>query len=226
MIAKSDSDMSVQTTPKRVGRPTGKSDARAQLILRARELFTSMPYDKVSTRLIAEKAGVNSAMIRYYFGNKEGLFETMVRETMDPLRQKMHELQKRGDQATLLDMMSMQMTQMKEMPDFPKLVFQGMHMPASAVQRQLLVKVFSEMMDTEHHRIFAKMSESALLRDGLDPKMARLSVISLIMFPFLAPAPMLELHGIELDDEFLEGYLSHNIDLITNGFMKPGATID
>ncbi|ORT48226.1 TetR family transcriptional regulator [Vibrio sp. qd031] len=218
--------MSEQANKKSVGRPTGKSDAREQLILRARELFISMPYDKVSTRLVAEKAGVNSAMIRYYFGNKEGLFETMVRETMEPIRHNIQEMRKRHDQVSLLDIMSMHMNQMRQMPDFPKLVFQSMHMPASAVQRQLMVKVFSEMMDTDHHRIFAKMSKSALLREGLDPKMARLSVISLLMFPFLAPAPMLELHGIELDDEFLEGYLSHNIDLITKGFMKPGATID
>jgi AcrR family transcriptional regulator len=185
-----------------------------------------MPYDKVSTRLVAEKAGVNSAMIRYYFGNKEGLFETMVRETMEPLKNKMHELQKRGDQVTLHNIMSMQMNQMKQMPDFPKLVFQGMHMPATAVQRQLLVKVFSELVDSGQNRIFAKMSNSELLREGLDPRMVRLSVISLIMFPFLAPAPMLELHGIELDDEFLEGYLAHNLDLLSKGFMKPGATID
>ncbi len=218
--------MTKQPAKKRVGRPTGKSDARDQLILRARELFTSMPYDKVSTRLIAEKAGVNSAMIRYYFGNKEGLFETMVRETMEPLRHKMHELQKKGDQITLLDIMSMQMNQMKEIPDFPKLVFQGMHMPATAVQRKLLVKVFSELVDTGQNRIFMKMANSDILRDGLDPKMTRLSVISLIMFPFLAPAPMLELHGIELSDEFLEGYLSHNFDLLTKGFMKPGASIE
>jgi len=28
---------------------------------------------RVTTRLIAEKAGANISMIRYYFGNKEGL---------------------------------------------------------------------------------------------------------------------------------------------------------
>ena len=50
-----------------------------------------MAYDKVSIRLIAQKAGVNSSLIRYYFGNKEGLFETMLRETLAPMFERNNE---------------------------------------------------------------------------------------------------------------------------------------
>ena len=56
---------------RKVGRPTKQTDARKLLIDSARDLFIVQSYDKVSTRLIATKAGVNVAMIRYYFGNKE-----------------------------------------------------------------------------------------------------------------------------------------------------------
>lgn len=35
--------------------------------------------------MIAEKAGANISMIRYYFGNKEGIYEEMIHETLKPL---------------------------------------------------------------------------------------------------------------------------------------------
>ncbi|MCP4320660.1 MAG: TetR/AcrR family transcriptional regulator [Alteromonadales bacterium] len=53
-----------------IGRPdkTG-NDARQLLIDADRKKFVSKSYDKVSIRELAKTAGVNSAMIRYYFQN-------------------------------------------------------------------------------------------------------------------------------------------------------------
>lgn len=65
---------SAQNVPleqKKVGRPTGgESDARKRLIDASRQLFIRLPYEKVSTRLVAERADVNIALIRYYFKSK------------------------------------------------------------------------------------------------------------------------------------------------------------
>lgn len=58
---------------------------RARLLKAALDSFLCDDYHKVTTRLIAERAGTNVAMIRYYFGNKEGLYEEMIRDTMAPL---------------------------------------------------------------------------------------------------------------------------------------------
>lgn len=58
---------------------------RERLLQAALDSFLDDDYHKVSTRLIADKAGANVAMIRYYFGNKEGLYEEMIRETLQPL---------------------------------------------------------------------------------------------------------------------------------------------
>ena len=56
-----------------------------RLLAAARECFLADDYHKVTTRAIAEKAGANVSMIRYYFGNKEGLYEEMIRYTLTPL---------------------------------------------------------------------------------------------------------------------------------------------
>ena len=92
-------------TSRKVGRPSYSIDARQKLIDHARELFTVMAYDKVSTRMIANKADVNVAMIRYYFGSKEGLFETMLRETLKPMKKQMELMVKESSQKNFLDIM-------------------------------------------------------------------------------------------------------------------------
>jgi AcrR family transcriptional regulator len=58
---------------------------RERLLKAALDSFLSDEYHKVTTRLIADKADANISMIRYYFGNKEGLYEEMIRDTMSPL---------------------------------------------------------------------------------------------------------------------------------------------
>ena len=58
---------------------------RARLLKGALDCFLTDDYHRVTTRLIAERAGANVSMIRYYFGSKEGLYEEMIRETLSPL---------------------------------------------------------------------------------------------------------------------------------------------
>jgi AcrR family transcriptional regulator len=58
---------------------------RTRLLKAALECFLADEYHKVTTRLIAEKADANISMIRYYFGSKEGLYEEMIRDMLNPL---------------------------------------------------------------------------------------------------------------------------------------------
>ena len=53
------------------------SEKQVQLIEAAEKLFAAKGFDGTSVRDIADTAGVNLAMISYYFGSKEKLFEAM-----------------------------------------------------------------------------------------------------------------------------------------------------
>ena len=50
------------------------AQARLKLLEQATRVFAAKGYAGASTREICEAAGVNLSAIRYYFGNKEGLF--------------------------------------------------------------------------------------------------------------------------------------------------------
>lgn len=53
------------------------SDKQLQIIETAERLFADKSYDGTSVRDIAEAAGINVAMISYYFGSKEKLLEAL-----------------------------------------------------------------------------------------------------------------------------------------------------
>lgn len=56
----------------------GAEATSAVIIQAAAELFSARGYDGSSTRDIAEKAGVNVALINRYFGSKAGLFDAAI----------------------------------------------------------------------------------------------------------------------------------------------------
>lgn len=59
-----------------------KEGAEEKIIQAARKLFTERGFDSVKTRDIAAEAGINLALLNYYFRSKENLFEIIMKENM------------------------------------------------------------------------------------------------------------------------------------------------
>jgi AcrR family transcriptional regulator len=66
------------------GRRPGKSTTRQELLDAAREVFADRGVDGATTREIAQRAGVDPAMIAHYFGSKGGLFDAVTALQVDP----------------------------------------------------------------------------------------------------------------------------------------------
>jgi AcrR family transcriptional regulator len=56
------------------GRPRGTTNTQADILAAARRRFLAEGYDAVTLRAIALDAGVDVALISYYFGSKKGVF--------------------------------------------------------------------------------------------------------------------------------------------------------
>jgi AcrR family transcriptional regulator len=63
-----------------------------QIIDKAIELFGNKGFDNTSIRELSHEAGINIAMINYYFGSKEKLFAAMVERKSVYMKGKMEEL--------------------------------------------------------------------------------------------------------------------------------------
>lgn len=66
------------------GRRAGSSTAKADILEAARELFAEVGYDRATIRAIAARAGVDVALVSYYYGNKKGLFRGVMSMPVDP----------------------------------------------------------------------------------------------------------------------------------------------
>src|ERR1700730_14879204 len=62
------------------------AEKQLQIIEAAEKLFSIKGIDGASIRDIAEEAGVNLAMISYYFGSKEKLMEAIFEQRMGHVR--------------------------------------------------------------------------------------------------------------------------------------------
>ncbi|WP_297483182.1 TetR/AcrR family transcriptional regulator [uncultured Photobacterium sp.] len=206
---------------RRSGRPIIDLNARQLLINNARELFSVMTYDKVSTRMIAQKSGINVAMIRYYFNSKEGLFETMVRETLAPIQVLIQQLLVEKNTNSLCELMRTYYRVMTVNPSFPRLIFQLMYLPNTNSQRQSMEKIFTEITQPLQHRIFEQLAQQNIIRSDLDPHLCKISFISLMVFPFIAPTSILNIHGVETNEAFFVNLLEHNLKVITGGLLLP-----
>ena len=62
-----------------------EQDTKERLLKAAKELFVRKGFSGVSIREIAREAEANSALISYYFGDKEGLFKGVLESFVRPL---------------------------------------------------------------------------------------------------------------------------------------------
>jgi AcrR family transcriptional regulator len=81
------------------GRPGAETGAREAILVAARTRFLEHGYDAVTLRAVARDAGVNVALISYYFGSKRGLFGAVMALVANPA-EAVAEVVK-GDPATL-----------------------------------------------------------------------------------------------------------------------------
>lgn len=68
----------------RPGRRRGKPATREEILGAARRRFMDAGYAQVTLRAIADDAGVDPALINYFFGSKRGLFGATMALTVNP----------------------------------------------------------------------------------------------------------------------------------------------
>lgn len=68
----------------RAGRRPGNSESRERILVAARKVFGQRGYDAATVRAIATEAGVNPAMVHYFFGSKDRVFVAALNLPVDP----------------------------------------------------------------------------------------------------------------------------------------------
>ncbi|MDO9105917.1 MAG: TetR/AcrR family transcriptional regulator [Methylovulum sp.] len=187
---------------------------RERLLNAALDSFLSDDYHKVTTRLIAEKADANVSMIRYYFGNKEGLYEEMIRATLTPLLNVLdgHML---DSVEGFKDFLQLYYQTMSERPEFPKLILKVLALNQGPGRR--FIQQLLERGRTRGAKKVESLKSSGQLISSLDPDIVRMAFVSLAMMPMLLKEVFETQMGRSMDAEFLEQLAAFNGHLFSAG---------
>lgn len=207
------------------GRPVSAADSqsRARLIDAARQQFSLHGYSATTTRDIAAVAGVNPAMIRYYFGSKAGLFETVLRETIAPLFNELKTLAALDMPTTLVAFVRQYHSLMAPHPELPKLIFLALHNPGSA-EYDIVIMVFNGVIQFGIEQLLRQMTGAALTDNDNDTKAVLVSTFALAIFPFLLPDPLRKVLNFSITPAQLDAIASHAEHLLPSaGIVQQGA---
>lgn len=193
----------------------------ARLLKAALECFLSDEYHKVTTRMIAEKANTNISMIRYYFGNKEGLYEEMIRETIKPLLDLFD-----GPMTSAVggfgEFLRLYYDTMRKHPEFPKLILKVLALNQGPGRRFVLQLL--ERGRASGARKVEELKAGGHIDAALNPDVVRMSFVSLAMTPILLKDIVEEQLGEQLDETFFNELAAFNGKLLAAGMAAARPT--
>jgi TetR/AcrR family transcriptional regulator len=204
------------------GRPRTENseDVRERLLTAARDLFLRYGYRAVSSRQIANGAGANVAMIRYYFGGKPGLYREIFNTLIQPIRAGIDAMTHGLVTVELGSLMGAATRVWAANPWLLGLVIREVLMPDGPL-RGMFIKEFPERLAPLIERIVQQEIQRGRIREGLDPKLVVLSMVSLGLFPFLALPVTSKVFGVRQDEELLQRFISHTTELLAHGIAGP-----
>jgi AcrR family transcriptional regulator len=205
------------------GRPKAANaeDVREKLLGAARELFPRYGYRAVSSRQIGTAAGVNFAMIRYYFGGKPGLYREMLQGVLQPARASLDAMSASRIPIQLGDVLATITRSWAANPWIAGFVVREVLAPDGPM-RTMFLREFPERLTPIVERLVQGEIDAGKLRADVDARLLVLSLVSLAIFPFLALPLTARVFGVRNDAEFVERFMRHTGELLGRG-VGPGA---
>lgn len=192
---------------------------RERLLKAALDSFLEDDYHQVTTRHIAAKANANVSMIRYYFGNKEGLYEEMIRETYAPVLAAL-DSDMMSSTSGFADLLKLYYRAMLERPEFPKLILKILALKRAPGQR--FVEQLLERGRIQGARKVKAMKERQQIDPTIDADILRLTFVSLAMTPLLLKDIYEKQLGRPFDASFLDTLADLNGRVLAAALLPHG----
>jgi AcrR family transcriptional regulator len=188
------------------------------LIEAARELFAAHGFSQVSTKRIAEAAGLNPAMIRYHFKDKAGLLEASFREAITPVIDTLGALASSGsdDGTAFRRLFAAYMQTLAANPWLPQMVVRHV-LPEGGRLQGVVLREVATKGGPAIAALIHRGQQRRELRCDLDPVLTTLSVVSLALFPFLSLPVTGRVFKLEIDAAFVAALVDHTTTLFHRG---------
>lgn len=200
-------------------------DTRERILSTATEVFAEKGLAGARMQEIADRAGVNKAMLHYYFTSKEQLYESVIVSTLTGvmtgatliLRDEGRPVDER-----LRSFVASYFDALREHAHMPRLIMQDL-----MAGGERIVEYFRKA--AEQAGLLGGLPALEILEEGIrvgrfrriDPKQAIVSLVSLVVFYFLARPILSMVLEIAVDDQdrFLRDRKEHVIDVFLHGIV-------
>ncbi len=201
---------------KRPGRPAAQdmTDVRRKLLDATRAACISKGLDGVSSKEIAAEAGVNPAMINYYFGNRETLHEAMMLDALSPLLAQISLAEENSHKLKLRQFLRAYMETLAANPWLPRLVVREV-LPENGRLRELFLTQIAQRGATLFPELMRNELQTTTDEPEFDQELLAMSLMSLAVFPFVA-APILEpALGLDMEQqETVQRLIAHTLGVV------------
>jgi TetR/AcrR family transcriptional regulator len=159
---------------------------REKILLSAREVFLSKGMDGTRMQEIADNAGINKALLHYYFGNKESLFKAVFNQALSEIM------------PSLFGVMSSDRPLLEKIPAFFSMhmgfVHQNQKLPLFVITEltrnpDLIINGFKDLYQYDLFNKFTKDLNVSIAKGEIkpiEPIQLIVNLISLSIFPFIA----------------------------------------
>lgn len=163
-------------------------DAREKLLVAGTELFAKKGFAGVSIRELAIAAGVNSALISYHFGGKEGLYEAVITAQYTKIIGKFEAIA--STEATVKEKIRMyaeviRLNHTEEQPLMARLIQGELTSPTACTEN--VVQKYTARLAQIIGGILRQGIEEGSLRQDINPMFAALSLAGMLNFYFIMP---------------------------------------
>jgi AcrR family transcriptional regulator len=185
-------------------------DAREKLLAAGTELFAAKGFAGVSIRELATAAGVNSALISYHFGGKEGLYEAVVTAQYSRVIGKFEAIA--ASTASVEEKIHMyadviRRNHTEDQPLMARLIQGELTSPTACLEN--VVRKYTARIAQIVSGVLREGVQSGKFRQDIDPMFAALSLAGMLNFYFIlrevTKAVVPEFSG--RDQEFVEAAL-------------------
>lgn len=197
-------------------------DRRERLLDCATLLFSQRGIAATTMAQIAAKGGVTSAMVHYYFANRERLLDIVVQERILPAVQFVWQIAREpcdGDPAMLAHGLVERLFDVTErLPWLPPLWLREVGNEGGLLRERLLARIPIENIMRFAKRVAAGQKSKAINPD-IEPSLLFISILGLVMLPLATAKVWQGLRGMRPISR--DALRRHVAALLTSGLVPP-----
>lgn len=209
-----------QLTERSRGRPvdTDQQDLKKQILDTAEELFADNGYAATSIRSIAERSGVNPALVHYYFGNKKLLLQNVLERVLEPMGLAIAKL-KNSPGASPEMIASLLVSMAAKHPNIPRLLIREVFLPGGEMQ-QFFTENMAPRLGGALPALLDREKSAGRLHEDSDPAISAMLIMAVSIFPFIARTLAEPVLGISYDEKGIEILTRQIMQLLNRGLTK------